>query len=186
MPAGFNLIARLAASAIAGNLDGVLEKKFESQLEDLLMKQLGGSFGSVDKLAGLFGGASNFDKLRNRWLDKSMQPKLPGQSLLNKVFSVMDNASKSGRGGKSRYTSKWSRSSWARSRNDWLDNHWKHDWRSQPRNAEGRWIPGRLDQIEMALQYKGMKTGRRTKRRRKLRRRARLQGRKAAKRLFRR
>ena len=186
MPAGFSLVARLAASAIAGNLDGVLEKKFESLLEELLMKELGGGFGSVDKLASLFGGQSNFDKLRDQWLNKSKASSGSAQDLLGKLFGTMDKGSKSGRAGKARYTSKWSRSEWARSRSDWLDNHWKHDWRSQPRNAEGRWIPGRLDQIELALQYKGMKKGRKTKRRRKLRRAARMRGRKAAKQLFRR
>jgi len=85
-----------------------------------------------------------------------------------------------------RRSSKWSRSEWASSREDWLGNQWKHDWRSQPRNALGKWIPGRLSAIESQLQYKGKKAGRRTKRRRRLRRAARLRGRKMAKMAFRR
>ena len=38
----------------------------------------------------------------------------------------------------------WQHSSWATSRQDWLSNRWRHDWRSQPRNQIGEWIPGRL------------------------------------------
>lgn len=33
---------------------------------------------------------------------------------------------------------------WQNSRQKWLDAAWRHDWRSQPRDPTGRWIPGRL------------------------------------------
>ena len=34
--------------------------------------------------------------------------------------------------------------SWRQSREEWLDSAWRHNWRSQPRDAHGRWTPGRL------------------------------------------
>jgi len=33
---------------------------------------------------------------------------------------------------------------WKQSRQYWLGEAWKHDWRSQPRDVHGRWIQGRL------------------------------------------
>jgi len=33
---------------------------------------------------------------------------------------------------------------WSGSRQQWLDAAWRHDWRSQPRDPQGRWTPGRL------------------------------------------
>jgi len=34
--------------------------------------------------------------------------------------------------------------SWSSSRQQWLDADWRHDWRSQPRDPQGRWSVGRL------------------------------------------
>lgn len=190
MPAlNFGLLAKLAAATIEGNLDDVLTKKLDELGEDFLMKQLGGQFGGLERIAqGIgTGGQSEFDRLRSQWMSKAKGPSFPGSSFVNKIFNTLDNSSANGKSGKNRYNgARWARSEWARSRNDWLDNHWKHDWRSQPRNAAGEWIPGRLDYVAMNLQYKGIKPGRKTKRRRKLRRQARLRGKKAARMLFRR
>jgi hypothetical protein len=33
---------------------------------------------------------------------------------------------------------------WSKSRQEWLDQSWKHDWRTQPRDVEGQWKVGRL------------------------------------------
>jgi hypothetical protein len=189
MPAiNFGLLAKLAAATIEGNLDDVLTKKLDELGEDFLTKQLGGQFGALERLAQGIDtrGQSEFDRLRNQWMSKAKGPSLPGQSIVNKIFNTLDKASGSGRSGQNRYNgARWAKSEWARSRNDWLDNHWKHDWRSQPRNARGEWIPGRLDYVQTQLRYKGTKPGRRTKRRRKLRRQARMRGKKAARMLFR-
>ena len=35
-------------------------------------------------------------------------------------------------------------SNFKRSRQQWLDEAWRHNWRSQPRDWHGRWTPGRL------------------------------------------
>lgn len=64
--------------------------------------------------------------------------KFHGPELLEKIQQAFDKPVKPTR------IAAWQRHAWATSRQDWLDNAWKHDWRSQPRNRIGEWIPGRL------------------------------------------
>ena len=180
MAIGSGYVAKLVTSLIeGGGLDNLLSKKLEALGEDFLRAQLGGSFGAL-------GGQEQFDKLRSNWLNKA-KGATPYKGFLDKLFGVLDSATQAkggGRGGVGK-NAKWSRSGWARSRSEWLDNHWKHDWRSQPRNPEtGQWMAGRLDQIDSSLRYSGTKAGRKTKRRRKLRTQARARGRKAARKML--
>lgn len=53
----------------------------------------------------------------------------------------------------------WVRSGWAKSRQEWLNESWRHDWRSQPRDLKGRWIPGRLPYPVAGAPRKGTKWG---------------------------
>jgi len=176
-----------------GAIDELLSKKLEDLGESFIRDQLSGPIGKLADFAD-GGGEFNFEEQRDAWLNKAAKsalpsfPNLPHQGLLNKIFKIVDQARpavKKGRRGNWRAKTAWQRSSWARSRNDWLDNHWKHDWRSQPRNPiTGQWMPGRLEQIDKAMTAKGRQVGRRTKRRRNLRRQARSRGRKAARQMF--
>jgi hypothetical protein len=191
MAIGAGYVSKLVASLLeGGGIDNILSKKLETLGEDFIRSQLslGGAFGSADKFLSGFDSQAQFDKLRTNWLNQVKGKPLPYQGFVSKLFNVLDEAvGGKGAGKGAGRNAKWSRSSWARSRNDWLDNHWKHDWRSQPRDPiSGRWLPGRLATIDPALRSRGVKTGRITKRRRKLRRQARMRGRNAAKKLFRR
>ena len=183
--AAIGLMAQLVASLLeGGTLDAIIAKKLDVLGEDFLNSQLNSPLeGAVNRLGSAFdtGGQSEFDRLRNTWLNKLKGGSIPHAGLINKLLHVLDTGSQSRRG-----NAKWARSGWANSRNDWLDSHWRHDWRSQPRDlATGRWMPGRLDHIADSLRYRGVHAGRATKRRRKLRRQSRARGRKAARQLFR-
>jgi hypothetical protein len=106
---------------------------------------------------------------------------LPG-----KILSKLQDAyNKIDKDAKRRWSTVWGRTNWAQSRQDWLDNHWRHDWRSQPRNVLGQWIPGRLNYIAPALMYQGKKPGRTVRTFRKKRRARRAAARKLAKQLMR-
>lgn len=43
------------------------------------------------------------------------------------------------------------RQTFSQSRQKWLDAKWRHDWRSQPRDAGGKWKPGRLKHPYMTV-----------------------------------
>jgi hypothetical protein len=192
MAIGVGFVTKVVASLLQGGaIDDLLTKKLEDLGEDFIRNQLSGPLGALAKVGG--GGDFDFAEQRDAWLNKISKsalpslPNLPHQNLLNKIFSIVEQARPAvkKKRGNWRAKSAWQRSSWARSRNDWLDNHWKHDWRSQPRNPiTGQWMPGRLEQIDAARTAKGKQVGRRTKRRRNLRRQARTRGRKAARKMF--
>lgn len=169
-----------------GAIDELLAKRLEDLGEDFIRDQLSGPLGFLDKFS-----EEGFENQRDAWLNKITKsplpslPNLPHKGLLNKIFNIIEKGSKALAGSGKKARGKWTRSAWAKSRNDWLDNHWKHDWRSQPRDpVSGRWLPGRLDRVDPALSARGPKLGRRTKRRRKLRRQARMRGRKAARKML--
>jgi hypothetical protein len=191
---GVGVIAQLVASLLeGGTLDAVISKKLEDLGEDFLMKQLAGPFAGLGQriTAGVSsGGMSEIDRIGTEWLSKVKPGPFPHQDVLNKLLQMLNSTSQSRSGNQQqadgfRRRSRWARSQWATGRDDWLDNHWKHDWRSQPRNEQGRWVPGRLDYVEATLHYQGVHPGRRTLRRRRLRARSRRKGRKAARQLFR-
>jgi len=172
-------VAKLVASMVGG---GGLEKAMIKKLEEFgagaLLEQFGGS-GLLEN----FDGQNIFDVFK-RLQQQGRKELMPGP-VSNLLRPIQQDWTGKGRKGKWRARSAWSRSNWATSRDDWLDNKWKHDWRSQPRDVMGKWVPGRLTYIDANLMYKGKSVGRRTKRRRKLRRAARLRGRKAARSAFR-
>jgi len=189
MAIGAGFISKVVTKLIQGGaIDELLSKKLEELGEDFIRSQLSGPLGFLANFA-----EGDFEGQRDAWLNKvtssSMPslPNLPHQGLLNKIFKIVEQGTRAQGKGKGRGGSKakWTRSAWAKSRNDWLDNHWKHDWRSQPRDpVSGRWLPGRLDEADASAMKRGKQVGRKTKRRRKLRRQARARGRKAARQLF--
>ena len=186
---GVGQIANMVSALIEGDdnlLDQVLTKKLEDLGEDFLMRQLAGPTGGLTDrfIQGIqSGGESEFERVRRQWMTGKSFGSQPASKFVNKLFSVMDHADQA-REKNAHSGARWAKSEWARSRNDWLDNHWRHDWRSQPRDAKGRWIPGRLKYIVENMRYQGTKPGRRTLRRRRLRRRSKRMGRQAARKLF--
>ncbi len=184
MAIGAGLVTKFVVSLLEdGAIDELLSKKLEDLGEEFIRRQLSIPTGILKGLEG--GGEDSFDKLRDSWLNKAKLPHIPHQDFLNKLFTTLEHATDLRKRRHSGRMAKWQRTAWARSRDDWLDNKWKHDWRSQPRNpVTGQWMPGRLDYADASMRYRGSKAGRRTKRRRNLRRQARVKGRKAARQLF--
>jgi hypothetical protein len=185
-------IASLVGAMLEGGLEKVLEDKLEGLGEEYLMKYLAGPFdGAGQRISQAIktGGASEIERLGQDWLNAAMPRPLPGSAFLNKmqnalVVSGQQPSRRRIHGAHGAGSEAWSRTDWASSRDDWLGNRWRHDWRSQPRDEHGRWVPGRLDYIAIALQYQGTRKGRSKRRKLRLRRLARTRGRRAAKKLF--
>lgn len=152
-----------------GVLVKILQRKLEEAGRDLLLEHLPASSGGIGRLrtAIATGGQSEFNRARDQFLNQFRPRQTPYSGMLRRLESSF-----LARGNKRRRRIRpgtWQASNWATSRQDWLDNRWRHDWRSQPRDALGRWIPGRLDYIAADLQWRGKRTGRVVLRRRKRR-----------------
>jgi hypothetical protein len=183
MASGIKFAGQLADAALfgeSGMLTKILVKKIEGMGEDLINEFVSQPLGMGERVAQAVrtGGQSEFDRARDSFLHNFQPAPLPGAGLVRKAGAFIHALG--GRGSRFKRRGRgvpgsWQASSWATSRDDWLDNHWHHDWRSQPRDTRGRWIPGRLDYIEAQLQYRGKsKRGRTVLRRRKRRRLRRL------------
>lgn len=180
----FNIkfVTNLAKAAFTGEeelLENILQKKLEGMGQSLIMSYLGGPAGTASRIqqAVATGGQSEFDRTRDQFLHSLMPSGGRAGGVARKIGALFDASGRGYRGrghGRGRAGS-WQASTWAASRQDWLDNHWHHDWRSQPRDEHGRWIPGRLDYIAAQFQYRGKPhKGRTVLRRRKRRRLRRL------------
>jgi hypothetical protein len=88
--------------------------------------------------------------------------KLEGPPLLRKLEEVFSRPAGN--------APRWARSGWAHSRQDWLNNKWRHDWRSQPRDRIGRWVPGRLDYPVLNARQIGKGIQRTSRKRRRINR----------------
>jgi hypothetical protein len=100
------------------------------------------------------GGMSEVERL----LSQIRLPSFQGRSFFDKLGNAILNPPTAAPSGRRR--PKWTRGGWARSRQEWLDEGWRHDWRSQPRDMRGRWIPGRLDyplQKKLGISRRGRK-----------------------------
>src|SRR4029077_17645418 len=180
------------AQALLNNKDGdplglvgkILVKQLQSAGEDLIMDAIGGPLCAAKRVAEAVrtGGQSEFDRTRTEFLH-SLKPStsFPGSGIIRTVGGLFEKRAK--RVGRYR-PGTWQASSWASSREDWLQNRWMHDWRSQPRDERGRWVPGRLQYIEAHLQYRGKRAGRVVLRRRKRRKLRRLMTRREFKKLL--
>ena len=115
-------------------------------------------------------GASELERLTKHWL-RPRPPRLPG--VLGKFHRAFERAYNDTT--RFRKKARWQRGGWAQSRDQWLNDGWRHDWRSQPRNRIGEWIPGRLSYAVS----QGSRVSRRVMRIRKLRRARRAVGRQA-------
>lgn len=169
-------ISRLVGAFVKGDenlLTKLVENKLESMGEDALMSLIGGPIAMAGQVGNILqtGGAANFNRLRDQWLNNLKPGPLPYQKMLQRVFESREHHR-----GRDR-AAKWTRTDWAKSRQDWLNNLWQHNWESQPRDYHGRWIIGRLSRPYVARhpkRQKGIKARRlRNKRRRMARRLAR-------------
>jgi hypothetical protein len=149
------------------------------------MKYLAGPFGGTDSRVSnaiSTGGMSELENLGKHFLSTGLPQ--PWQKIVSSAYSPLRRRVHGEHSLRSHAA--WARTDWATSRDDWLDNRWRHDWRSQPRDARGRWIPGRLQTwyVSTSMRYRGTHAGRKKRRTMKTRRLERLRGRRAARSLM--
>lgn len=145
------ILGQLAKSLLNGEanfVEELVEKKVADLGKDLIADLISASpIGTGIKIAKMVegGGANEFKRMRDAWLN-SLQPTAPHSGLLGRIGNDFQKqfvgASQSQMAPEG--PGKWT---WSKSRQEWLDESWKHDWRSQPRDSKGRWIKGRLNSI---------------------------------------
>ena len=147
---GTGILGSLAKSLFNGEanfLEDLVEKKISDLGKDLINNLISSSpigigLQVAKQLEG--GGANEFKRMRDAWLN-SLQPTSPHSGLLGRINNnfqkqVIGASQEQMPGGPGKWT-------WSKSRREWLDESWKHNWRSQPRDSRGRWIKGRLKTI---------------------------------------
>lgn len=140
------------ANALMNGETNFIEELVEKKITDLGKDAIRNLIGSTSLGIGLQivkqleggGGANEFKRMRDAWLN-SLQPTSPHSGLLGRINNNFQKEVV----GASQETmpstpGKWT---WSKSRREWLDESWKHNWRSQPRDSRGRWIKGRLNTI---------------------------------------
>ncbi len=134
-----------ALSRIDQTIGHIVERKIEelgSNVIDGLISAtpIGAGLAAVKRFESVIetGGGSEIDRLRGAWLNSLRLPVPPGAKIFRSFEKPINDATHA------RRKFRWQRGGWARSRQEWLDEGWRHDWRSQPRDLLGRWIPGRL------------------------------------------
>lgn len=153
MPFNMSLLSALAGSLVVGtdnSLEKLVMEKIEKMGEEFLKEAITHftpGLNIVDRTKAAFrsAGKSELENARRNWLQGVSTVKAPGSGLsgtserLEKAFfkdsKFQRPVGSSGGGGAK---------TWQGSRQQWLDAEWRHDWRSQPRDAEGRWKAGRL------------------------------------------
>jgi hypothetical protein len=169
----FAALAKAALSGVEKKVEETIVGKIESMGEDLIKELIGSTpLGEGLEFSKRFSeaiethGASEFKEMRDAWLNSLMPTPLPHSTLVNKFTTAFNNGAQAA----SRPKGYWK---WSKSRKQWLDENWRHDWHSQPRDSRGRWIPGRLNYIYVSKKLK------------KIRRRNRKIGRQYVKDIFR-
>ncbi len=153
---GVTTLARLASALMSGD-ENEIEKLVQRRLDYAgvtLVKSLRGI--EPAQLLTAFKAAwrvyreleidqtSEVDRKRRLWLNALRPPVFTGSRFLyNFAKAMARTAGEDLSTGESR--NKWQGKTWAARRKEWLNNRWMHDWRSQPRNRIGEWIPGRLE-----------------------------------------
>jgi len=191
VPLGFGTgqIVKLAVALLEGDgnlIDHLIERKLEDLGEELISEIVGGPLGSAQRIGQALetGGQSELERLGNQALSKARPGPLPFSDAIKKLQHLLEQAQGSSGQQQAGNANKRARADWAKTRQEWLDNRWRHDWRSQPRNVQGRWIPGRLSYVDARLQYAGVKPGRTVRTFRKKRRAKRAAARKLARRMM--
>lgn len=163
------ILGQLAKSLLNGEtnfIEDLIEKKIADLGKDLIADLVSSSpLGLGIKIAKQLegGGANEFKRMRDAWLN-SLQPVSPHSGLLGRISNdfqkqlIGATQQPLAPDGPGRWT-------WSRSRREWLDESWKHNWRSQPRDSRGRWIKGRLNTVYVSASSRK----RRNKRRRVIR-----------------
>lgn len=143
------ILGQLAKALLNGEsnlVEELIEKKIADLGKDLISEVVNSSpLGlalSVTKQLKSGLGANEYNRMREAWLNSLLPTPPTNAGLLGRVTGILQNELNGATQDKS--SGKWT---WSKSRNEWLDESWKHNWRSQPRDSRGRWIPGRLKTV---------------------------------------
>jgi hypothetical protein len=157
-----NALGRLATALINGDdniIERMIARKIEGLGEKLIGDLIGGQFGTFSRIQQAIntGGASELSRMRRDWLNNVMPstPSLPGSRLLNRLQSSFDKSKHLLTRPEGKH---WE---WSRSRQEWLNRDYRHDWRTQRRDWHGRWIPGRLRYPYVPKETRRMRAARR-------------------------
>jgi hypothetical protein len=159
-----SMLAKLATALIEGDDDIIaklLERKLEDLGRDLILNVIGSEIAIANRVGEAIktGGASEFNRMRQQWLHGLTPAPAPGFGFLRRVQNTYEREYALAERNAGRPAGKWWQ--WSRSRNEWLDRRWRHDWRTQPRDWHGRWIPGRLRHPYMSRTAKRIRRSRR-------------------------
>ena len=139
-------------------------------LKEKVADLLGHDFARRAKRGYTTGGLSEVRRLRNRWLGGTVmsarsgfvgrtlrgfssgfesefnrrETEVAGSDVRRAVVDRIEHALLGDKHEAADTDQQGTKRSWTRSREQWLDAEWRHDWRSQPRDPHGRWSPGRL------------------------------------------
>lgn len=173
------VLAQLIGSLLQGE-DNIIEKFVFEKIQDLGKEKiselirdtpLGAGMEFSERFANAIeqGGAKEFKRARDQWLntlkedvEESAGYKKSGQGatrLAKKIQTAFQKAAEDEYQKSSKPKQGFWK--WSRSRQEWLNEDWRHDWRSQPRSAIGRWIPGRLNTIYVSPRIKKARSARR-------------------------
>ena len=166
------VLGQLVASLLQGG-DNVVEKLVFEKIENLgrgvisdLIRNtpLGAGMAFSERFVNTIetGGAKQFKRARDQWLNSLVKP-VRGVGTANRLAKKIEIAFQKAAEEEYQKSSKpkqgfWK---WSRSRQEWLNEDWRHDWRSQPRDLIGRWIPGRLNTIYISPRAKRVRSARR-------------------------
>src|SRR6266566_1126199 len=145
-----------------------IEEVGKEKIEEVIKKSpVGEGLGTAKRVEQVFktGGESEFHRLRNQWLNsikRNIGIKTSGGSnerISKKIAEIVNNVMQQQSDAQSRPESgHWN---WSKSRMEWMSEDWRHDWRSQPRDIIGRWLPGRLGYIFISHKAKKIRSARR-------------------------
>lgn len=166
------VLGQLVASLLQGG-DNAVEKLVRDKVEglgrgvisDLIRNTpLGAGMAFSDRFMNTIetGGAKQFKRARDQWLN-SLVKSARGTGTVNRLAKKIETAFQKAAEDEYQKSSRpkqgfWK---WSRSRQEWLNEDWRHDWRSQPRDLIGRWIPGRLNRIYVSPRTKKARSVRR-------------------------
>ena len=138
---------------IGAMLERAVQRAGEQLIEQVVSATpLGEVFNIADRLVeGLqTGGESEVRRMSRRWIG-AMRRGMPGpaRQASRLVGRMQTNLQRAIDVKYPRRKPLWQRTGWAMSRQQWLNESWMHDWRSQPRRPAGtdeggEWMAGRL------------------------------------------
>src|SRR5215467_5978777 len=123
-------LEKLASSLLRGDVNAIetiVEKKIEAIGKNVLLgliasSPIGAGLGVAERAAEIIGslGESELADMRQEWLNSIRPSPIPGSNIFRGLQRAINNSTK-------RPKKNWP-GSWAESRQQWLDERWRHNW----------------------------------------------------------